>query len=295
MMVKATKMNSSRGYSGMCSLTLTGGRVCAAASVTTPRIPAQAITVGTVTERALLTGPDAGDQPGQVGRRVHPDEPQRHQHREDQQGDLDGGADVGLDVAADAAQLQADQQEDDALEQEGDQFPDRVHLQPGGSRQQVRDPVPQVQPGDHHGDDARRVQALGHDHHDERGEQRHRVVEQRVEDLAVQLGRGERRDQADQHPAAGLERDLPGDRPEPDRGTAERGHRHPHQHQRGGVVEQALTLQDGHHPAGQPDPAGDRGWPTPRPAGRRSRPAPRTRPAAPRAAARAPGTRSRTR
>ena len=77
-------------------------------------------------------------------------------------------------------QLLADEQEDEALEQEVDQPPDRAGLQPAGARRPARAVVPDDQPGDDDGEHAGDVHRLAEQVGDERRGQRDRVRRQRV-------------------------------------------------------------------------------------------------------------------
>ncbi len=132
----------------------------AAASDTAPRIPAQELTIRSrqVERFAFLRWP-AVDQAQQHGRPEAPGEADRdHDQRGEQRvpGRL-AGTEVGVAEAVDdLRQLQPDQDEERRVEQEGEDFPDGLGLQPGLRALQFRRAVAEVEAAGDGGEDAER-------------------------------------------------------------------------------------------------------------------------------------------
>ena len=118
---------------------------------------------------------------GQVLGEPQPQRPeQQHDADGDRRGDDDGRGGVVAEAVDDGGQLLADQQEDEALEQEVDQPPDGVGLQPARARGPARVVVADDQPGDDDREDAGDVHRLAEQVGDERRRERDRVRRQRV-------------------------------------------------------------------------------------------------------------------
>ena len=96
-------------------------------------------------------------------------------------------------AADQAAQLQPDEQEHRVLEQELHRAPVAVLGDPRARRLQLRRTVTEIQPGDHDGQHAGRVDLLGGQERDVRRGERQRGVEHRIVDLLADERKHERR------------------------------------------------------------------------------------------------------
>ncbi len=198
----------------------------------------------------------AGQQLGQP----QPERPEQQHHAEgDADRDHNGAGLVLAEVEQHLLHLHADQQEDHALQQEVDQAPDGGGLQAAGAGRILRGVVPDDQTGDHDRQHAGQVEVLGQHIRAHRGDQRDRVGGQRVGAQHPQEPDGVGDRHADDHATDRDEQELP-------RGV---GHREldgrlgrdvlgdQQDGQRGGVVEQALTLDQGDQPGRQARLAAD--------------------------------------
>ena len=152
--------------------------------------------------------------------------------------------------------LQPDQQEHGVLQQELDRAPVAGLRQPGGAGlQQVR-AVPEQQPGDDDGEHPGGVQLLAHEVGHERRQQRehrvdHRVVTRRRTNentCATATPASTPPTEAQTKSSPTCQMAIVGD---------DRRARRVQRDEGGGVVDQALALEDGDHPARQADAAGD--------------------------------------
>ena len=195
----------------------------------------------------------------QVGEDRQPDDPRqdhrsRHEHPVAHQ--LAGGA--AREIVEDARQLQAHEREQQRVEDEHDDLPDRDPLKPGLHRSQLRCAPAEIDAGR---DDREHARRLGCVRGDEREVTRHqgdRHLDGRVFEPAPHLGREVTDDQADPDPADDAPDEPPGGVPDRERSRHDRHHRNAIEDERRAVVDEALALDDRDEASGDAKPAHDR-------------------------------------
>lgn len=156
-------------------------------------------------------------------------------------------------------ELQPDQCEDQRLQQRVERLPYRLVLQAGGEAALGR-LVPEVEPGDDHGEHPGGVQLLGEEVGHERDDEPDRALQHRVAEHQTHPVHQPADERADDHPTDRGERELAEPTQHRRPGADRRGEHDPEQGEGGGVVEQALALEDRHHAALQAEaPADGRG------------------------------------
>jgi hypothetical protein len=203
----------------------------------------------------------AGDEPEERSEGEDPHRSKKHHGEQDDQGQPDRGAQPerggrhGLD---DEVRLQPDDEEHGVLEEVLDRRPVEPFGHPGLGRLDHGSLVPEEDPADDDREDTRRVDDLGGQVGEPRGEEGQRRVGRRVGDGPPDPGQHPRDGQADDDAADGRREEADADLRQADRaGDREDGRAHDDESR--GVVEERLPLEDGDNAPGEPDPAGHGG------------------------------------
>jgi hypothetical protein len=184
-------------------------------------------------------------------------------HRDRDQGDDRAVPDqlrqaVRAEPVQDIRQLEPHQHEDEALEKELNHGPGPLGLHPRGGAGEARSPTAEVEAHGHRRQHARQPKLVGGDVGQERREQRDGVLDDRKGRAAPDLSDQPAHAQADDHAARAGDQELerrPG-------GGEGAGHHRRHadavRHQRCGVVDQSLALEQRDHVARRAQAAEDR-------------------------------------
>lgn len=219
----------------------------------------QALLHGLDARLHLAAPPRAARQDHELGADPGGAHGQHHRERDardaDRRPDADG---LGVELLEHGRHLQPHGEEHEPLQQELDALPGHARGDPVLRRQLAGTAKTGDEPGHHRCHQARGAEHLGGDRGDEGQREGQRRVHGGARDAASDPEVAEAHEHTDDHG----HRDRPGEAPQRlgQREAAGRGRdRGAQQHQRGGVVEQGLALQDRDHPRGHAPPGDDRG------------------------------------
>ncbi len=156
-------------------------------------------------------------------------------------------------------QAQPDRHEQQPVQQEGEDLPDRVALQPRLDGRQLRRVPAHVDARRDHRQHARRAQQVGRDEREIAGQKRDRDLERRVVQPQAHLPDHPSQRQADADAADHRPDERQGRAGHADRAGDDGQHGELVEHQRRPVVDQSLALDDRDDPARNTEPLGDRG------------------------------------
>ena len=259
MTANVRKTRKLRAGNGLPSASVNGSE-SAAASETTPRIPAQPTIVtpcqggyGCVF-RKLSERNRGRYAPGNIH-----DEADDHHRAERREHAVHDGGPGAVEAVEDHRELEPDEDEHERVEQEHERLPDRGSLESRRGRPDVRHVAPLQQPAHDHGEDARDVQPFRHDVDEEREENRRRRREDRLVEKALDPDEEEPHREPHRDASRDEEQELENAGRDRERARHDGGRRELQEHEARRVVHEALPFEDGHDLSRKMQPLRDRG------------------------------------
>ena len=200
----------------------------------------------------------AAHESGDHDRQRDPDQTDHDDGKTDEGPEAHEGPEIDVDARrADGAELEPDQREDHAVQDEDEDIPDGEGLHARGGRHRRAEVPSHVKAAGYAREHARGVRALGQEPGRIGCQQGDSRLGQAVLGEAQRPADEPAHDQPDQHAARRGQDELPQRRREREDTRHDRRDRGPIEHERRGVVDQALALEDGHDPIGDAQASGD--------------------------------------
>ena len=220
------------------------GSASAAASETAPRMPAQEMIDGRLPRRVRIALADAAEeQPRHVGEDRHADDAD-HDHRDRDDRRVGEQRPGHVQPVDDPAQLQPDEREEQRVDEEDEDLPERVAGEPRLDVRQLRRVPAHVDADRHRGQHARDADRGRGQVGEVAGEERDRDLGRRVVDAAAHLADDVADGEPDRDAADHVDDEAPGRVPERERARDRGGDGGLVDDERDAVVDEALALDD---------------------------------------------------